>query len=414
MSETVTFVETIDEFKKRKGTLSKNDTGRITSRTARTVEHKGHGYIRQIGKVNIPKNADMQFVRGVIAKASVHARIIEYYPTHYCSNCHRSCWQFAIYERQGHATCRGCGMVQKIAQNNIKLYLGEDGTASKTQWEITPGMTANDSYLRNKRGNRMEIAGQRPKSHLRHMWGILKKVEMIADEWHFSAIERLIRSAKFKVKKLYRCIHYSSEDDDDNQRKMPHGVSSLAAACFYVAVLEFEAVTHSKTMCTLPAIQESAQASRDTKRGRKVRDVTDVKILEYARMLKRFGLCSVKIPHINAETLRFHPKSAALEHARLAIFNECQPVRFYLPMTTKWGMKVGDTNQGVLYVESVSTDAAAFKAGIRKGDHIFQIVNHTLDINYTPNKFARLVGEMRKKLSNKPVMEITIMRTRKK
>jgi len=167
-------------------------------------------------------------------------------------------------------------------------------------------------------------------------------------------------------------------------------------------------------MCTLPAIQESAQASRDTKRGRKVRDVTDVKILEYARMLKRFGLCSVKIPHINAETLRFHPKSAALEHARLAIFNECQPVRFYLPMTTKWGMKVGDTNQGVLYVESVSTDAAAFKAGIRKGDHIFQIVNHTLDINYTPNKFARLVGEMRKKLSNKPVMEITIMRTRKK
>jgi hypothetical protein len=304
-------------------------------------------------------------------------------------------------------------VVQNIAKNGIKLYLGEDGTASKSQWEITPGMTADDCSIKNKRGNRLEIGGQRTKSHLRNLWRILRKVDAIANEWHFGAIERMIRSAKHKVKKLYKSIHTDNEYDDDNHRKMPHGAAALAAACFFVAVLEFEQRTHQKTICTLPAIQESAQSSRDMKSGRKVRDVTDIKIIEYAKMLKRHGLCSVKIPHISAETLRFHPKSASLEHARLAIFNECQRIRFFLP-TTKWGMTVGDTNQGVLYVESANTEAAAFKAGIRKGDHIFQIENHTLDIESSPTKFAKMVGEIRKQLNNKPVMVITIMRKKKK
>lgn len=259
----------------------------------------------------------------------------------------------------------------------------------------------------------MEIAGQRPPSHKRNLWRILRKVEAIANGWHFGAIERLIRSAKFKVKKIYNCIHTYDEADDDNRRKMPHGAAALAAACFYVAVLEFEHVTRQKTVCTLPAIQESAQASRDTKRGRKVRDVTDVKILQYANMLIRFGICSVKIPHISAETLRFHPKSASLEHARLAIFNECRHVQFYLPRATKWGIKVGDSKQGVLYVESVCTEASAFKAGIRKGDYIFQVEKNTIDIGFTPKKFESLVIEAKQQRKNNPVMEITIMRKKK-
>ena len=159
MSLTTTFTETVGQFKKRKGSLRANDTGRLTSETVRTSgvhetkKHNGHGYIRYVGKVIIPKNATTESVQHLISKASHGTQIVEYYPTHYCSNCQRSCWQFVTSEHRGHATCRGCGVVQNIAKNGIKLYLGEDGTASKSQWEITPGMTADDCSIKNKRGN---------------------------------------------------------------------------------------------------------------------------------------------------------------------------------------------------------------------------------------------------------------------
>ena len=86
---------------------------------------------------------------------------------------------------------------------------------------------------------------------------------------------------------FYYTIH--SDEDEDDERKMPHGTADLAASCVYASVLEFEERVGFKTVCTLPAIQESAQSSRDVKSNRRTRDVTDVKIIRYTNMLKNAG-----------------------------------------------------------------------------------------------------------------------------
>ena len=225
------------------------------------------------------------------------------------------------------------------------------------------------------------------------------------------AMESIINSAKAKLRNFYYTIHDGTEND--NNIKLPHGGAALAAACFYVSVLEFENRVQTKTVCTLPAIQESAQSVRDCKANRQTRDVTEIKILKYAKRLHEYGLCAVKVPEIGAQTLQFKPKSASLQHARMAIFNQCHPTRIFLPLNKSWGMRIGDTKQGVLYIAAVKSTGEAFTAGIRKGDYICQMNKEHIDIDYTPKKFETYVKSLKGKKSTKNIVEITIMRKKK-
>lgn len=414
-SNVVAVVETVAEFLKRKGIVSKNRYGRPTSLSWSKDNHYhskdkeyGRGHITQIGKRKTMKTVTTKQIMKAIKIAKPEDKIIEIYPKVFCTLCSAPSWFFVDCPDRGHSTCTKCGCVNRMAQENINLHLNDDGVSNKTQWDITPGMTARDATL-SRRGKQL---GPKPTSHLRNYWRIRGKIEGIANDWHFMAIENIIQQAKGKLKKFYYMIH----DEDERyyiDRKMPHGGAALAAACFYAAVLEFEHRVGYKTSCTLPAIQESAQAVRDLKQNRVTRDVTDIKILRYAQMLRRAGLCSAPVPQIGAKTLQFHPKSAALEHARMAIFNECVPTNFHLPSNKSWGMQVGDTKQGVLYVESVNSTGEAFKAGIRKGDYIFQVAKQLVGFELNPTKFAKMVQTIKAQCSSRPVVEFTIMRKRK-
>lgn len=414
-NDTITTTLTKAQFFEKKGKIVPNGESRpavyLPKRWHEAYDNK-FSYISQIGKRSVRKEDSCQFLMDFLSKAPDNLQIGLRHATRFCTGCKYPSWNFVSHERQGHATCKRCGVCQKLAQNKFSLRLTDDGVANKGQWEHTPGMTHRDCVLMNKKGKRLEIAGQKPKSHLRNYWRIRGKIEGIAQPWIFMAIESIIKSAKAKLKRFYYSIH-NDEIVCDDEGKLPHGGAALAAACFYCAVLEFEKRVSYKTQCTLPAIQESAQGARDQKNGRKCRDVTDAKILRYSSLLKRYGLCNVIIPQIGAETLRFHPKSAALEHARMAIFNECHPVRFHLPTSEAWGISVGDTNQGVLYIERCTTTSAAWKQGVRKGDYIFQMEKETLDIKFTPNKFAKRIENLRQRLVDKPVIELTIMRKKK-
>ena len=77
-------------------------------------------------------------------------------------------------------------------------------------------------------------------------------------------------------------------------------------------------------------------------------------------------------------------------------------------------MQVGDTKQGVLYVESVLSSGEAFKAGIRKGDYILQVAKQLVHFDLNPTKFAKMVSTIKAQSSAVPVIEFTIMRKREK
>lgn len=406
--------ETVGEFLARGGVVEMNKDGRVTTQSMLkpSNEQSGHGYLAQIGTLRANKNVTTAQVWAVLKKQSPNSIITELYPTRFCVYCKGPSWNFIQDERRGHSTCKKCGTVNKLFQDNLgTLHLNDDGKSNKNNWNITPGMDHNDTETR-RNGKRIPTAGQRIKSHKRNYWRIRRKIDDIAERWHFPAIESMAKSAKAKLRRYYYSVH-SNEDDKDESSKMPHGAAALAAACFYVSVIEFENRVGHKTLCTLPAIQEAAQAVRDHKNGRTTRDVTIVKMIKYAKLLKGAGLCGAPIPHHNAETLRFTAKSSDLQHARMAIFNECAPARFHLPKSGPWGITIGDSKQGVLYIDSVKTSGKAFQAGIRKGDYLFQVEKNTIDFSFNPHQFQTWVGGLRKKNSAKPVLELTIMRKKK-
>lgn len=407
--------ETVAEFMARGGVVKMNRNGRATTQSMLIPSEgqAGHGYFVQIGTRRANKNVTVEQVRTALAQASPDAVIVELYPTRFCVHCSGPSWNFIHDARRGHSTCKKCGTVNKLFQDNLgTLHLNDDGKANKNHWNITPGMDHNDTETR-RNGKRIPTAGLRIKSHKRNYWRIRKKIDHISDEWHFQGIDKLITRAKAKLRIYYYKVHTTHESEDDEKSKMPHGAAALAAACFYVSVLELEHRLGHKTPCTLPAIQESAQAARDHKSGRTTRDVTIVKILKYADILQRAGLCSVSVPHHNAETLRFTAKSSDLQHARMAIFNDCTPARFHLPASGPWGITIGDSKQGILYIESIKTSGKAFAAGIRKGDYLFQVEKETVEYSLNPQRFQTWVGALREKKSKKPVLELTIMRKKK-
>jgi len=422
MSESEYSTETIGEFRARNGAIVSNSVCRLTSNSLKFPKRDsknskfGKGHIVKIGDVDINKKTSLSTINDLLCKFPSTSKIIERYPTRFCNNCGRSSWQFIEFERRGHSTCKGCGMVQSSKRSHMgSLHLGDDEKANKSQWNITPGMDHTDTSLifPRKNKNNESGSGARAPSHLRNYWRIRKKIDGIGGFWHFEGIDNIILSAKAKLKQFYYSVH--RETKDDNNTKMPHGGAALASACFYCAVLEFEHRVQHKTPCSLPAIQEGAQMEVDRNKHRKTRDVTDLIILKYSKMLKKRGYCQVLVPEIGAETLKFKPTSAALEHSRMAKFADCRPVKFHLPMKGSWGMQVGDTKHGVLYCNNVDSCGIAFKTGLREGDYIFQFEGKTIGIEETPAKFLKRVVDVKEMWANggRAQVELCIMRKKK-
>ena len=311
------------------------------------------------------ENTPVQQIESILNGVSDSTNITEMYPIRFCIHCKRPSWNFVESYERGHATCTKCGTVHPMPQEHISLHLNDSGTSNKNLWNVTPGMDHNDCVTY-KKGKWISTPGKRTPSHLRNYRRIRDKIEAIGDEWSAPFVENITKCAKNKLRKFYYSIH-NGRNPDYTYDKMPHGGAAVAAACFYAAVLEYEQhILRQRSICSLPAIQTTAQQVRDHKSGRRTRDVTDMVIIKYTRLLKKGGLCDAKIPQIGAKTLQYNPETSALEHARMAIFQKCNPTQFHLPKHLPWGLKIGDTHQGVLYVEAVNTDGEAFKAGIRK------------------------------------------------
>lgn len=425
--DTVAIIETVGAFHKRNGRVQMNCEGRVTthswSKRAKTPwcsgapptkQQVGWGHVSSVGGRGIRKDATVKQMEAILAAAKPKTEIVVQYPTDFC-DCGNPSWYFLEFYERGHRTCPKCGLTHKINKAGYNLHLNEDGHQNKTQWNFTPGMESNDSMFY-KRGRRMQLITQKTKSHERNFWRIKRKIDDFLNRWNFDAMESLIKIAKNKLRLFYKSIHprYEDKESDDVQshEKLPHGGAALAAACFYATILEFEHRTRQRTICTLPAIAEFAQTLRDKKAGRQTRDVTENVILRYAKRIKRRGYCTVRIPELGAKTLQFQPKSASLEHARMAIFNQCAPFRFALPSDQKWGIDIKDTKQGALVIHSANTTQAAFTAGLRQGDYIFELNRNVIGVSVSPSLLETQVKKLRQQ-KDKRVIEVTIMRKKK-
>ena len=412
----VTIKETVKEYRKRKGAVRKNDVGKITLWTFVNCsdQQRGRGYLYSIGNKKALPSVTIEQTKKLLSRCSEDDIIVEVYPTRFCLNkrCGKASWSFVDFPQQGHSTCTKCGTTAKLVQHKFSRHFDkglDNGSVNKNMYNHTEGMDVNDTCL-TKGGKHLRIGGQRIKSHQRHYWAVVKKISNIASNWHWTAMELIETRAKKKAKTFYYSIH--REDIDDNQIKMPHGQAQFAAACLYAAVLEFEYTRKCKTNCTLSTIREEAQHYVDKSKNRKTRDVTIEVIIKYVKKLKSARLCQAPIPELTANTLRFRSKNLTLEHARLAILNQCKLHRVVLPSKESWGITVGDSERGILIIESVRGGSHAFNKGIQKGDYLFQIEERTLGVEYTIQDFENFVIGMRKN-PKCPNVGISIMRRKK-
>lgn len=417
-NDQIAITETVGNYRKRKGVARLNDTGRVTLGSFRTcsAQQKGRGYILSVRGKKAKKDATVQAVEAYIKTCEDSDVIVEIYPTRFCTNtyCGKASWSFLHFPEKGHSTCRHCGYEQRLIQSNMdSRHLGEDEKVNKNLWNCTPGMDANDSCIRDRKGNRVQKGSQRIRSHMRNYWRMREDIEDIGSRWSqvMNAVDFITRAAQKKAKKYYYKIHNGNGSDDE--QKMPHGRVQFAAACFYAAVLEFEQSRSVKTPCTLTAIQESASDCIIRKKNRQTRDVTVRVIIRYTKLLKSHGLCGAHIPEITADTLRFTSKQTGKEHTRLAIFNKCQPTNILLPADQPWGIDVGDTERGVLYIDNVCGNSSAFKAGVQKGDYIFQVEDDIIGVEYTKESFGKLVGKLKREKTGNPFIKVGIMREKK-
>lgn len=410
--------ETVGEFRKRKGTVQVNDTGRVTTASFAncTEQQEGRGYLKSINGIVPKKNVTAKATEAFLKKCKDSDIILEIYPTRFCSNdkCGKPSWNFKHFHEKGHSTCTCCGYVHRLVESNMdSRHLGEDEKANMSQWNCTPGCDVNDTAIITRKGKRVQLGGQRIPSHLRNYWSMRTDIDDIADAWQnrMHCIDSIAKSAKKKCKAFYYRVHSGQVSDDKD--KMPHGRVQFAAACFYAAVLEFEQNRSVKTPCTLAAIQQSASECIIRRKNRNTRDVTVHVIIRYAKLLKYHKLCSALIPDITADTLRFASKHTGKEHTRLAIFNKCQPTNVRLPVGEPWGIDVGETGRGVLYIDNVTGGSAAFKAGVQKGDYIFQLENTVIGVEYTKESFGKLVGKIKRHRTDQPYIKVSIMREKK-
>ena len=87
-------------------------------------------------------------------------------------------------------------------------------------------------------------------------------------------------------------------------------------------------------------------------------------------------------------------------------------VHTHVPTSGPLGLTIKAIENGVLEVEHLPSTAAAFKAGIRQGDFLFQIEKNTVPTGQTPHGFVKDLLEWREAHKDRDSMALTVFRRR--
>lgn len=411
--------EPVSAFLKRSGVVYDNRRGGLTVRMpSADPKQRAWGKVVGLGNVEIKLNVSKEELNNMIQSCR-HPNttfIRELFPTRFC--CYDRCevpMSFFV-SSNNHTVCSRCGVVQKSVRSHMRRGgLTESGKINMKNLDFTPNMSVTDTSLRRKRKRGTSdddfISVKKTKSHERTLYKRLKLINNITECRYFGGIEKITSAASYKMRKLYHLIH--NEDSSDGTHKQWHGDALTAAACVYAAKLEFEEARHGiQTPLTLRVIQDTASQEVIKIDGRAVRDVTVLRIQRYTHRLKRWNLCSAKIPSINAQTVSMSPENASVEHSRISIQNKCDMVHVYVPTSGPLGLTIRDTDNGILTVDKLPSASAAYKAGVREGDYLFQIEKDTIETGQTPHGFVQSLIEWRKAHKDRDSMSLVVFRPR--
>lgn len=330
-------------------------------------------------------------------------------PTKTCDRCETPCWYFIRDERSSTRIClgpyrRGCGRSYRMAyQKQGQLYLNDDGKASKSQWECTPGMTSRDTgiYLKGKRA-----FTSHEKFHHVNMRKMRTMIDDIMDDLpQVMGSEGVCKSAKAILTRLYNNIHPEDESTvGDQADRMWHSPPNIAATCILCAVIAFESRV-GDSVFTVPRIVAAAQGyvPRKAKRRRGERQARDVSVrtmLKYAHRLKRRCLVSVELPNeVPIEWTMHASDNIQKERLRIAEFQKRTPVTVHLPHDESWGLALEEIDN-FIRVDGVEASGPAFRSGVSVDDYLIAINDTTIGVHTNLEMTMQYIGNAKKAQRN--------------
>ena len=264
--DSASLTESAKAFIDRRGVLSINKDGRVTSdllktsvlksmwRSSKKAEHirktqVDNGYVYRIGNTKI-KGLSLREAKSILMRARPGEQVVVVYPIRFCRNCVGPAWDMLSYEHEGHMTCKRCGGVNRCPNENLgTLNLDHAGKASKSKWNIAPVPNPGSAEPEKCKHmtQRMIWAHQKIHKTRKGMGDIMELIDDITKIWTFPAMESIIEHAKEKLRQY--------------DGGYPRGKGNTAAACVHAAVKDYEDRMGEKTVCTLGAITMETKKS---------------------------------------------------------------------------------------------------------------------------------------------------------
>ena len=395
--------ETKYAFETRRGKITHNIDGRVTSNSRSTLRENdgyrfldgkpiGHGHIVQIGQTSINKSCSIERFNQIYMNAQPGDMICEKFPLEFCTNytggqiCCGS--KFHIHEWEANKACMSCGVSYKLVQHHQANSRNLDGSLNVNNSNCAPvGDTGTFSIrLRPSRTGAHEHVEVQPKraQHRRHADKILNFIQQIADNWP-NLSGRFATEAKRKLECIYNIVHGNPEMNGDNQiRKMPSNPRALAAALFYTSVLQYDKET--ETGCELPAIIKYANDL--TGRGKSA--VTDKNVTAHLETLcSTYRMLSRDLVPVEGA---FRPTCSQLSNIELGkdlLLRECTEKTIYCSKRNNLGIKLSLLRgKGLLQVTNASDAPQEIKKVIFGGDYIVKFQGEIIPVTETPCQFA--------------------------
>jgi|TARA_B110000208_G_C11745486_1_gene421576 hypothetical protein len=318
----------------------------------------GLGHITSIDGNAIDSDLNYAHIFKLINFMQVKGKIIEEYPTRFCSQCLCSLVENPTPELElNYTSCTFCGLTQLVAPS-----------LPNTSPEPMPSKP--NSYQQN------------------NLKRISNKITSIGNQFvsRFAGMTAIIAAAQSLLNRFYAQL--------GNGSRMPNGGDSFAGACFYVAACgsEFQN-SNSETGELFPLHLITLFASNlenpTNQYGTKIK-VTSVRILQHVGKLIDCGLCNVDIP----------------TYRRMKLLQQCKSIQFHL-RSTPLGISLKHSKNGATLINNVEYGSSAAKSGLCVGDYIYRC--NGLEIPCTlPLPFV--LETIKKAMVNSEKWTLTILR----
>jgi len=366
----------------------------------------GTGKIVKIGNQSINSSYTVREITRLINDLPDNGIILEYYATHFCHRILKDgnfCLQTKFqndYERS-EVTCKSCGSVSNMVQYLSTNSMDSEGKINQHATNHAPSGTT--------LGSDTSILLRKP-SHLKSYRKIGQIIGHIAEAFRsrMFSVDYIESNARNTLTMYYESIHGITNfvKNDNTKPRFKNGQAAIAAACFFIAKLHIE----KKQRCDLPFTMSSIVEYADQENTIQTK-VTPVIVTRICKTLESHGVVEKGLtPELVTVSLDWTNENTALLFRRMELFKKCEQKKIIFAKDSQNGIKLIETDHGVLQVETLNNNSPAYMSGLREEDYLMTLQGEEIPPQETTLTFIEAFAKAKQSKGN--VFELCVQRER--